>query len=157
MIPNNGPGGHKTSKTHSYISQIIPLHDHLSPAIRRYDAWFWVWQPSTTGEKVVFMSTTQSPCHCIVLANRSNQTIGWLIIIWPTLSTLKRTWWYLYSDLSATTKPPLRFSRGNLICLTMMSAFCRPLLQESSNNRLRKGQYIDVHNKCLLCLITDVS
>ena len=43
------------------------MYDHLSPAIRRYGAWFWVWQPSATGEKVVFISTSQNPCHCFVL------------------------------------------------------------------------------------------
>ena len=81
---------------------------------------------------------------CVFLANRSNQTIEWLIIIWTTLSSLKRTWWCLYSDLSASTKPQLQsqnFSWENLICWTMMLVICRPLQQESSINRLRKGQY----------------
>ena len=149
MIPNNGPGGHKTSKTHSYISQIIPLHDHLSPAIRRYGAWFWVWQPSKTGEKVVFISTTQNPSHCLVLClfGKHLKSNDW-VINYDLANFIYVEKDMMMSFFLFTTKPQLQsqnFFRENLICLMMMVpswlmlVICRPLLQESSNIRLRKG------------------
>ena len=141
MIPNTGPGGDKASKTHSYISQTIPLH--VWPLVPSFQK-IWRLVLSLTAlhnwweSRIHVIDTKSFSLFCFVFFGKQVKSYDW-VINYDLVNFIDDEKDMVVSSFWSECQAAANFSTENLICLTMMLVICRPLLQESSNNRLRKG------------------